>query len=98
MAQLPFPTPDWFLRTLDDPEACRRWLSALGLRDPERGYRDLHDLAGRGDDAASLTRLAGQLQRYLPRCPDPGMALANLERFVGASDPPEPALRSLAES
>ncbi len=98
MANPPFATSDWFLHTLDDPEACRRWLAGLGLRDPERGYRDLRDMAERGTGRVLLARLAGQLQRSLPRCPDPGMALTNLERFVGASEPPESALQALVEN
>ncbi|MGE5754848.1 MAG: bifunctional [glutamate--ammonia ligase]-adenylyl-L-tyrosine phosphorylase/[glutamate--ammonia-ligase] adenylyltransferase [Planctomycetaceae bacterium] len=98
MANPPFATSDWFLHTLDDPEACRRWLAGLGLRDPERGSRDLRDMAERGTGRVLLARLAGQLQRSLPRCPDPGMALTNLERFVGASELPESALRVLVEN
>ncbi len=38
---------------------------------------------------AVMWRLAAQLDDLLPRCPDPGMALTNLERFVAAH--PEPA-------
>src|SRR5512135_2745759 len=98
MANPPFATSDWFLHTLDDPEACRRWLAGLGLRDPERGSRDLRDMAERGTGRDLLARLAGQLHRSLPRCPDPGMALTNLERFVGASEPPESALQALVEN
>jgi glutamate-ammonia-ligase adenylyltransferase len=95
MANVPLTTADWFLRALDEPEVCRRWLASLGVRDPERGYRDLRDMAGRDNGWLLLAKLAGQLQTFLPRCPDPGMALTNLERFVAASRPPDSALQTL---
>ena len=37
------------------------------------------------------------LPLLLPRCPDPGMALSNLERFVAAGRRPEAVLRVLAD-
>ena len=45
-----------------------------------------------------IARIAVQLDTVLPRCPEPGMALANLERFVAGQPDPEPALRKLAEN
>jgi glutamate-ammonia-ligase adenylyltransferase len=98
MANFPLATPDWFFRSLDDPEVCRRWLAGLGVRDPERGFRDLRDLAVHGSGWTLLVRLAAQLQVFLPRCPDPGMALTNLERFVGASQSPGSVLETLVEN
>ena len=51
------------------------------LRDPERGWRNLTHLAQAiGVDA--LRELSHPLGRLLPRCPDPDMALNNLERFL----------------
>ncbi len=85
MAATKFLTAAQLRGLLDDREAVRLWLSGLGLRDPERGYRDLRDLASRGLSSGCLTQLVGQLDQLLPRCPDAGMALTNLERFVTAS-------------
>lgn len=79
----------WYRSILDDPEGCSRWLAGLGLTDPQRGANDLRDLARRIGDEQQLERVAGHLQVLLPRCPDPGMALTNLERYVAAI--PEPA-------
>lgn len=90
--------PDWYLLKLDDAETTCRWLAGLGLRDPERGYRDLRDLALRGRTEKLIARIAEQLNDFLPRCPDPGMALTNLDRFVAASPRPETTLKSLAEN
>src|SRR5262245_8912972 len=90
-------TAEWFLVVFDDPERTRRWLSGLGVRDGERGVRDLRDLARRGGGRVPLAKIAGQLHVLLPRCADPGMALTNLERFVSANDRPEAVLRVLAE-
>ncbi|MEA2632618.1 MAG: [glutamine synthetase] adenylyltransferase / [glutamine synthetase]-adenylyl-L-tyrosine, partial [Chloroflexota bacterium] len=90
-------TAHGFLILLDDPEEARRWLTGLGVRDGERGVRDLRDLARRAGGPGPLARIAGQLHVLLPRCPDPGMALTNVERFVAANDRPESVLRILAE-
>src|SRR5262249_16004729 len=60
---------------------ARTALHAWGLRDPERGWRNLSHLAAAiGLD--ELGGLSGPLGRLLPRCPDPDMALNNLERFL----------------
>ena len=45
-----------------------------------------------------MHRLALRLDALLPRCPDPGMALANLERFVAACPAPDEMIVLLAES
>ncbi len=77
----------WFLTHHDAPELVQEWLAALGVRDPERGRRDLADLARRAGPAGLelVGRLAEQLDLILPKCADAGMALANLERFVAAA-------------
>ncbi len=66
---------------LESADAARPLTRAWGLRDAERGWRNLRHLA------ASLTadRLRGLLPplgRFLPRCPDPDMALNSLERIL----------------
>src|SRR5262249_22354587 len=67
--------------SLESPEQARTALHAWGLRDPERGWRNLSHLAAAiGLD--ELGGLSGPLGRLLPRCPDPDMALNNLERFL----------------
>ena len=97
MAESPFATLDRAWVLLDDPETARRWLTSLGVRDVERGFRDLRDLARRGASARVLAKLATALHALLPRCPDPGMALTNLERFVAANPRPEAALEGLVD-
>jgi glutamate-ammonia-ligase adenylyltransferase len=67
--------------TLDSLPEARSLLSGWGLRDPERGRRNLLHLA----DALGLETLADlshPLGRLLPRCPDADMALNNFERFL----------------
>jgi [glutamine synthetase] adenylyltransferase / [glutamine synthetase]-adenylyl-L-tyrosine phosphorylase len=90
--------PSPFAAVLDDPPACRLWLAGLGVRDADRGYRDIRDLAARCGKPGLVTALAGHLDALLPRCPDAGMALTNLERFVSAGDDPEAVARELAEN
>ncbi len=78
---------------------ARLWLAgSKGVRDAERGFRDLRDLAARDQPLGLVAKLAGQLDAALPRCPDPGMALTNLERFVAASPTPEATLDTLANN
>ena len=51
------------------------WLAGLGVRDPERGCRDLArpDPAGRGRSRCRTSPGSpSSSTRFLPRCPDPG--------------------------
>src|SRR5690242_10698616 len=68
-------------QTLESPTHARSLLSTWGLRDPERGWRNLTHLA-QSLPADRLRELCSPLTRLLPRCPDPDMALNNLERFL----------------
>lgn len=79
-------TPDRFAVYLEMPELIQGWLAGLGVRDPDRGARDLLDLSRRAGSGRidQLARIAAQLDALLPRCPDPGMALSNLDRFLAA--------------
>jgi glutamate-ammonia-ligase adenylyltransferase len=80
------------------PEAIRGWLAGLGVREPARAARHVLDLAGRAAAPALVAALLAQLDALLPACPDAGMALANLERFVAASRDPAEALAALKRS
>ncbi len=40
-------TAGWFLLYHEIPEVVQAWLARLGVRDPERGSRDLADLTRR---------------------------------------------------
>lgn len=92
------PSADWFRMALDDPATTRLWLGGLGVRDTDRGARDLRDLARHASASTALPWLASQLDLLLPRCPDPGMALTNLERFIAACPDPRAALGRLEEN
>ena len=82
-------------RILNDPIAARLWLGDLGVRDPDRGLRDLRDLASSGLSSEAFEGLVSQLSVLLPQCPDPGMALTNLERFASSGPPGIAAVASL---
>src|SRR5271157_1457184 len=98
--KIPLMNADGFLSYGDKPELLESWLIGLGVRDPQRAGRDLRDLIDRAGPGRMklIARIAIQLDTVLPRCPDPGMALANLERFVAGQSDPEPALRKLADN
>src|SRR4051794_22374180 len=87
---------DWFPRLFSDPETTQRWLAGLGVRDTGRAARDFRDLARIAGREALLATMAAQFHVFLPRCPDPGMALTNLERFVAAGEHPRTVLEDLA--
>ncbi len=91
-------TAGWFLTYHEVPEVVQGWLARLGVRDPERGSRDLADLTRRAgtDSLEDIDRLAVMLDAILPRCADPGMALANLERYLAAVPRLSSTLRDLA--
>ena len=79
----------WFLTYHEIPELRPALAGRPGVRDPERGRRDLArpDPPGRRRDARRSRGSPSSSTRVLPRCPDPGMALTNLERFVAAVPP-----------
>jgi glutamate-ammonia-ligase adenylyltransferase len=83
---------------LGDPVEARRWLATLDVRDVERGYSDLCDVAALGLAPETWRALIGHLGRLLPRCPDAGMALTNLERFLAAGTEPEALARIVVSS
>jgi glutamate-ammonia-ligase adenylyltransferase len=72
---------DHLQRCLESFEDARTLLLGWNLRDAERGQHNLQHLAQNlGMEAVS--DLCHPLGRLLPRCPDPDMALNNLERFL----------------
>ena len=66
-------TAGWFLTYHEIPSCVQRWLAGLGVRDPERGARDLADLTRRaGPERLELVaRIAVQLDAVLPAAPTP---------------------------
>ena len=76
----------WFLTYHEIPELLQNWLAGLGVRDPERGARDLADLTRRAgpDGSTGSPGSPSSSTRSCRGCPDPGMALTNLERFLAA--------------
>ena len=83
---------------LTNGAAARLWLGDLGVRDPDRGLRDLRDLAASGLPSATFDVLLAQLGVLLPQCPDPGMALTNLDRFASSGSAGLAAVASLAKN
>jgi len=73
---------------LDDPEAAAGWLRELGVDQTATAHRGLCAMAEVGITLDLLCVMAEQLQQCLPDCPDPDMAMANLERFVSAARNP----------
>jgi glutamate-ammonia-ligase adenylyltransferase len=72
---------DELRHSLESMDGARPVFEGWRLRDHERGWRNLTHLASVvGLDA--LHDLSHPLARFLPRCPDPDMALNSLERFL----------------
>jgi glutamate-ammonia-ligase adenylyltransferase len=74
-------TSDLLRAQLLSASAARPLLQGWRLRELERGYGNLKALA-EALGVGRLRELAAPLGRLLPRCPDPDMALNNLERFL----------------
>jgi [glutamine synthetase] adenylyltransferase / [glutamine synthetase]-adenylyl-L-tyrosine phosphorylase len=72
---------DHLRQCLESPEPARPLLHIWNLRDYERGWGNLAHL-GEAIGLDALRDLCHPLGRFLPRCPDPDMALNNLERFL----------------
>ena len=73
---------------LDDSDAAGVWLCGLGIVDVRRAHGNLLGMAAAGVPLDLLAVMCGQLERHLPGCADPDMALNNLERFVRAARNP----------
>ncbi|MGL4551364.1 MAG: bifunctional [glutamate--ammonia ligase]-adenylyl-L-tyrosine phosphorylase/[glutamate--ammonia-ligase] adenylyltransferase, partial [Gemmataceae bacterium] len=78
---------------LASPDGCRPHLAGWNVRDAARGVENLRAIADHVTPE-SLAALWPALGRLLPRCPEPDMALNNLERFFAhpAGPPLAPAL------
>ncbi|MFN4260372.1 MAG: bifunctional [glutamate--ammonia ligase]-adenylyl-L-tyrosine phosphorylase/[glutamate--ammonia-ligase] adenylyltransferase [Gemmataceae bacterium] len=74
---------DQLRSSLESLDNARPILQAWKLREVERGWRNLTHLAA-AVGADTLFEMCQPLSRLLPRCPDPDMALNNLERFLSA--------------
>ena len=72
---------DQLRKSLESLDGARALLQSWNLRDLERGWRNLKHLAATLSPEV-LKDLCTPLTRFLPRCPDPDMALNNLERFL----------------
>lgn len=75
-------------RYLESPEAAAGWLRGLGIVDVRRGHKNLAGIAASGMTPDLVAAVCNQLERVLVGCPDPDMALNNLERFVVAARSP----------
>jgi glutamate-ammonia-ligase adenylyltransferase len=73
--------PEQLRAYLESFEQARPTLHGWGLRDLERGWHNLTDLA-QAVGVDGLAELTPALNRLLPRCPDPDRALTSFERFL----------------
>lgn len=73
---------------LDDSYAAGTWLCGLGVVDVRRAHGNLVGMATAGITLDLMATMAVQLERLLPGCADPDMALNNLERFIRAARNP----------
>ena len=73
---------------LDDADAAQEFLQGLGVVDPRRAHAALVSMASTGMTLDLLAGICDQLRQVLARCPDPDMALNNLDRFVAQARNP----------
>jgi glutamate-ammonia-ligase adenylyltransferase len=73
---------------LDDPRAAAEWLRSLAIVDTKRAHGNLVRMATGGLTLDLLSVICDQLDEHLGECPDPDMALNNLDRFLAASRSP----------
>ena len=75
-------------QSLDNFDAAEALLRGLGVVDLKHAHAALVHMASAGVTLDLLGVVCDQLGQFLPRCPDPDMALNNLDRFVTASRSP----------
>src|SRR5690242_11034768 len=73
---------------LDDANAAEQFLKTLGVIDLRRAHAALVSIASSGVTLDLLTLICEQLGQALPRCPDPDMAINNLDRFIAQARNP----------
>ncbi|MCR4411871.1 MAG: hypothetical protein NUV77_05525, partial [Thermoguttaceae bacterium] len=73
---------------LDDSSAAAGWLRSLGIVDVRRAHANLVHLATSGMTLDLVAVICDQLSSAMAGCPDPDMALNNLDRFVAAARSP----------
>ena len=73
---------------LDDADAAQEFLKGLGVVDLRRAHAALASMASTGVTLDLLAVICNQLGQSLARCPDPDMALNNLDRFVAQARNP----------
>jgi len=73
---------------LDDAAAAQEFLKGLGVVDLRRAHAALVSMASAGVTLDLLAGICDQLSLILARCPDPDMALNNLDRFVAQARNP----------
>lgn len=66
---------------LKDEAAATLWLNGLGIADVKRALTNLTDIIQLGIPLDLMATVADLLERQLPTCSDPDMALMNLSRF-----------------
>src|SRR5262245_42579104 len=76
---------DQLRHCVESIDQARTVLHGWNLRDDEHGWHNLKHLAA-AIGLEPLKELCHPLGRLLPRCPDPDMALNNLERFLANAD------------
>jgi [glutamine synthetase] adenylyltransferase / [glutamine synthetase]-adenylyl-L-tyrosine phosphorylase len=75
-------------RWLDDAGAAEEFLQGLGVADLQAAHSALVNMASAGMTLDLLAVLCRQLGQVLPRCPDPGLTLHNIECFVARARNP----------
>ena len=73
---------------LDDLSAAQGFLRGLGVVDLKHAHAAMVHIASAGMPLDLLAGICDQLSQVLARCPDPDMAMNNLDRFVTASRSP----------
>lgn len=66
---------------LKDKAAATLWLNGLGIADVKRALTNLMDIIRLGVPLDLMATVADLLERQLPTCSDPDMALMNLSRY-----------------
>jgi glutamate-ammonia-ligase adenylyltransferase len=67
---------------LDRFSAAYPWLTKVGFADATRAHRNFVALADRGVPLDLLESFRDEMEKYLPGCAEPDMALNNFERLI----------------
>ena len=84
------------LQLFSKPQTVRRWLTACGISNLERGLANVETITRLNWTESEIIRFIVELKKALSKVADPDQALNNLDRLLSASETISQDVRTLS--